>query len=63
MPATEVAAPYRLALVRPRSFCERTADLPVEPPAQFDLVISQATAQALGFTVPQELLAHATEVL
>jgi hypothetical protein len=37
MPATEVAAPYRLALVRPRSFCERTADLPVEPDAQLEV--------------------------
>jgi putative ABC transport system substrate-binding protein len=41
----------------------KPGDLPVEPPAKFDLVVSQATAKALGYTVPQELLSQATEVL
>jgi putative ABC transport system substrate-binding protein len=41
----------------------KAGDLAVEPPARFDLVVSQATAQALGLTVPPALLSQATEVI
>lgn len=41
----------------------RPADLPVERPTRFDLVINRRIAQALGLTIPQHMLLQATEVL
>jgi putative ABC transport system substrate-binding protein len=41
----------------------KPADLPIEQPVRFDLIVNMITAKALGLTIPEVFLARATEVI
>jgi putative tryptophan/tyrosine transport system substrate-binding protein len=41
----------------------KPADIPIEPTTQIECIINLKTAQALGLTIPQSILDHATQVI
>ena len=62
---SDVLESYRLAgTYTGRVFkAESPAELPVEQPTKFDLVINLKTARVLGISVPPAVIARANEVI
>jgi hypothetical protein len=57
------AAPSGRGICRPHPQGEKPSDMPLQAPTKYELIVNLKTANALGLSLPESILATADEVI